>query len=139
MFGDRSDPPNASISWLKSRSEMGFIVRGAERMKAARLRGRRPPAEQNRNDLTFLHQCHRKCPALCKLNVHMERKKVRQRNDVDGVDDDDDDDDDNIDEDYDNYDNYDNYDTIAMTNDMHANELCIMSNDDDDDDDDGKR
>ena len=96
------------------------------------MRGRRPPAEQNRNDLTFLHQCHRKCPALCKLNVHME-KKVRQRNDVDGVDDDDDDDDD-IDEDYDNY------DTIAMTNDMHANELCIMSDDDDDDDDDdGKR
>lgn len=58
-------------------------------------------------------------------------------NDDDNDDDDDDDDDGDNDGDDDGDDGYDNNDTIAMTNDMHANELCIMSNDSDDDD--GKR
>lgn len=59
-------------------------------------------------------------------------------NDVDYNDNDDDNDDDGDNDGDDGDDDYDNNDTIAMTNDMHANEeLCIMSNDSDDDD--GKR
>lgn len=57
------------------------------------------------------------------------KKRSMSANEVEQVDDDDD----NYDDDYDD-DDYDINDTIAMTNDIHANELCIMSNDDDDDD-----